>query len=197
MITTKIAFVLLLLLVIPVILIPSFAQPGPGPAPLPSCEEAKPGISCEASIRIVTLLLDKNQYSGGDDLLLTIEVINESPNDSIVVHIEVQSNWLVGTPTSESVNIPSNTTEKVSISFSSSKTVYGRQILQVRAMGTDPSDSSVNSESASLLQVPFKPEPTPILPILIFVLIILALLFFVLYTTRSQQDLVYETIIEN
>jgi hypothetical protein len=190
MITTKIAFVLLLLLVIPVILIPSFAQPGPGPAPLPSCEEAKPGISCEASIRIVTLLLDKSQYSAGDDLLLTLEVINESPNDSIVVHIEVQSNWLVGTPTSESVNIPSNTTEKVSISFSSSKTVYGRQILQVRAMGTDPSDSSVNSESASLLQVPFKPEPTPILPILIFVLIILALLFFVLYTTRSQQDLV-------
>ena len=189
MITTKIAFVLLLLLVIPVILIPSFAQPGPGPAPLPSCEEAKPGISCEASIRIVTLLLDKNQYSGGDDLLLTIEVINESPNDSIVVNLEVQANWIVGKPTSESVTIPSNTTEKVSISFSSSKTVSGRQILQVRALGMDPNDSSVHSESGTLLQVPFKPPPTPILPILILVLIVLGMLFFVLYTTRSLDKL--------
>ena len=189
MITTKIAFVLLLLLVIPVILIPSFAQPGPGPAPLPSCEKADPGISCEASIRIVTLLLDKSQYSRGDDILLTLEVVNESPNDSIVVHIEVQSNWLVGTPTSESVNIPSNTTEKVSISFSSSKTVTGRQILQVRALGMDPDDSSVHSESGTLLQVPFKPPPTPILPILILVLIVLGMLFFVLYTTRSLDKL--------
>ena len=184
MIAIKFIFVILSLLIIPVILIPSFAQPIPA-MPIPSCE----GLDCDPSIRITYLLLDSGQYSGGDDILLTVEVINESPLDSIVVNLVVQANWIVGTPTSKSVTIPSNNSKTVTVSFSTSKTVYGRQILQVRALGTHPDDPSINVESSTLLQVPFKPAPTPIFPILIFVLVVLGLLAFVISSTRTMGKL--------
>ena len=184
MIAIKFIFVILSLLIIPVILIPSFAQPIPA-MPAPSCA----GLDCDPSIRISYLLLDSGQYSGGDDVLLTVEVINESPLDSIVVTLVVQANWIVGTPTSKSVTIPSNNSKTVTVSFSTSKTAYGRQILQVRALGTHPDDPSINIESSTLLQVPFKPAPTPIFPILIFVLVVLGLLAFVISSTRTLDKL--------
>ena len=167
-----------------VILIPSFAQPIPA-MPAPSCE----GLDCDPSIRITYLLLDSGQYSRGDDILLTVEVINESLLDSIVVNLVIQANWIVGTPISKSVTIPSNNSKTVTVSFSTSKTVYGRQILQVRALGTHPDDPSINVESSTLLQVPFKPAPTPIFPILIFSLVVLSLLAFVILSTRTLDKL--------
>jgi len=181
MIAIKSIFVILSLLIIPVILIPIFAQP----IPVPSCE----GLDCDPSIRITYLLLDSGQYSRGDDILLTVEVINESLLDSIVVNLVIQANWIVGTPISKSVTIPSNNSKTVTVSFSTSKTVYGRQILQVRALGTHPDDPSINVESSTLLQVPFKPAPTPIFPILIFSLVVLSLLAFVILSTRTLDKL--------
>ena len=175
MIATKFVLVISVLLVIPIILIPSFSQPAP------SCEE----LSCDPSIRITTLLLDSGQYSGGDDILLTVTVINEAV-DSIDVSLAVQASWLVGVPNSESVTIPSNTSKRLSISFSSSLTVTDRQILQVSAHGTDPDDSSVFVEATSLMQIPFKAAPTPIYPIAIFVIVVLGVLAFVLLSTREK-----------
>tara|TARA_B000000460_G_C21279440_1_gene291022 strand:- start:37 stop:576 length:540 start_codon:yes stop_codon:yes gene_type:complete len=176
MIATKFVLVISALLVIPIILIPSFSQPAP------SCEE----LSCDPSIRITTLLLDSGQYSGGDDILLTVTVINEAV-DPIDVSLAVQASWLVGVPNSESVTIPSNTSKRISISFSSSLRVTDRQILQVSAHGTDPDDSSVFVEATSLMQIPFKPAPTPIYPIAIFVIIVLGVLAFVLLSTREKN----------
>lgn len=186
MIAIKFIFVILSLLIIPVILIPSFAQPIPA-MPAPSCE----GLDCDPSIRITYLLLDSGQYSGGDDILLTVEVINESPLDSIVVNLVVQANWIVGTPISKSVTIPSNNSKTVTVSFSTSLTTYGRQLLQVTALGTHPDDPSINVESSSLLQVPFKPAPTPFsfLALLIFSLVVLGLLAFVISSTRTLDKL--------
>lgn len=175
MIATKFVLVISVLLVIPIILIPSFSQPAP------SCEE----LSCDPSIRITTLLLDSGQYSGGDDILLTVTVINEAV-DPIDVSLAVQASWLVGVPNSESVTIPSNTSKRLSISFSSSLTVTDRQILQVSAHGTDPDDSSVFVEATSLMQIPFKAAPTPIYPIAIFVIVVLGVLAFVLLSTREK-----------
>lgn len=178
MIATKFVLAISVLLVIPIILIPSFSQPAP------SCEELEE-LSCDPSIRITTLLLDSGQYSGGDDILLTVTVINEAV-DPIDVSLAVQAGWLVGVPNSESVTIPSNTSKRLSISFSSSLTVTDRQILQVSAHGTDPDDSSVSVEATSLMQIPFKAAPTPIYPIAIFVIVVLGVLAFVLLSTREK-----------
>jgi hypothetical protein len=180
MIATKLVLLISALLVIPIILIPSFSQP------VPSCEEVRHGNYCDPSIRITTLLLDRGQYSGGDDILLTVTVLNESPIDSIDVSLSVYANWVNGVPNSESVTIPSNTSKRVSISFSTHRTVTDRQILQISVHGTDPDDSSVSVEATSLMQIPFKPAPTPIYPIAIFVIIVLGVLAFVLISTREK-----------